>query len=204
MVIHSKRATKAIKADYDFDALDALNDKLEAEIRAKVVKKLKSARVDVDSDEADEFIDMSVEEIMQDDDHDVNYWWKELLRDFRHELDELPRIDACIKADEEADRNGESVEDVEVAPEAADLLFEAEDVAQLLSEVTQQPVDVDTADDGASVEFTVGEDVYTVEAEGDEEVLESVRKPIQKKKAVKASRQLNRNVKKPVRQIRRK
>lgn len=78
-------------------------------------------------------------------------------------------------------------EDVNVAPEATDLLFEAEDVAQLVAEVTGQPVDVDTADDGSSVEFTVGEDVFTVTAEGDEEVLESVRKPMQKKKPVSAS-----------------
>lgn len=118
------------------------------------------------------------------------------------------RSTKAIKADDELDVEEELPEvedtDVDVAPEVSDLLFEAEDVAQLLSEVTQQPVDVDTADDGESVEFTVGEDVYTVEAEGDEEVLESVRKPLQKKRAIKSSRQLNKNVKKPVRQIRRK
>ena len=78
-------------------------------------------------------------------------------------------------------------EDVNVAPEATDLLFEAEDVAQLVAEVTGQPVDVDTAEDGNSVEFTVGEDVFTVTAEGDEEVLEAVRKPLKKKKPVSAS-----------------
>lgn len=78
-------------------------------------------------------------------------------------------------------------EDVNVAPEATDLLFEAEDVAQLVAEVTGQPVDVDTAEDGSSVEFTVGEDVFTVTAEGDEEVLEAVRKPLKKKKPVSAS-----------------
>lgn len=78
-------------------------------------------------------------------------------------------------------------EDVNVAPEATDLLFEAEDVAQLVAEVTGQPVDVDTAEDGSSVEFTVGEDVFTVTAEGDEEVLEAVRKPLKKKKPVAAS-----------------
>ena len=85
------------------------------------------------------------------------------------------------------DDTPDAEEDVNVAPEATDLLFEAEDVAQLVAEVTGQPVDVDTAEDGNSVEFTVGEDVFTVTAEGDEEVLEAIRKPLKKKKLVSAS-----------------
>lgn len=120
----------------------------------------------------------------------------------------LKRSTKAIKADDELDVEDELPEvediDVEVSPEATELLFETEDVAQLLAEVTQQPVDVDTADDGESVEFTVGKDVYTVESEGDEEVLESVRKPFKRKKAIKSSRQMSKNIKKPVRQIRRK
>lgn len=118
------------------------------------------------------------------------------------------RSTKAIKADDELDVEDELPEvedtDVEVSPEATELLFETEDVAQLLAEVTQQPVDVDTTDDGESVEFTVGDDVYTVESEGDEEVLESVRKPFKRKKAIKSSRQMSKNIKKPVRQIRRK
>ena len=55
---------------------------------------------------------------------------------------------------------------VDVAPEATDLLFEAEE-------------DV--------VTFTVGEDEFQVIAEGDEEILEAVRKPMAGKKAVKSS-----------------
>lgn len=118
------------------------------------------------------------------------------------------RSTKAIKADDELDVEDELPEvedtDVEVSPEATELLFETEDVAQLLAEVTQKPVDVDTTDDGESVEFTVGDDVYTVESEGDEEVLESVRKPFKRKKAIKSSRQISKNIKKPVRQIRRK
>lgn len=118
------------------------------------------------------------------------------------------RSTKAIQADDELDVEDELPEvedtDVEVSPEATELLFETEDVAQLLAEVTQQPVDVDTADDGESVEFTVGKDVYTVESEGNEEVLESVRKPFKRKKAIKSSRQMSKNIKKPVRQIRRK
>lgn len=73
--------------------------------------------------------------------------------------------------------------DVDVDPEATDLLFEAEDVAELVAEVTGEPVEVEV-DDGNSVKFTVGEDEFNVEAEGNEEILESVRT---RKKAVKAS-----------------
>lgn len=86
-----------------------------------------------------------------------------------------------------ADVDGETT----VAPEASDLLFEAEDVAELVAEVTGESVDVSADDD--TVTFAVGEDEYTVEAEGDEEVLEAVRRPLRNKKAVAASRRINRN-----------
>ncbi len=68
--------------------------------------------------------------------------------------------------------------EVEVAPEATDLLFEAEDVAELLAEVTDQVVEV--AVDGEDVIFTVGEDEFTVTPEGDEELLESSTKVMKK------------------------
>lgn len=75
--------------------------------------------------------------------------------------------------------------DVQVAPEATDLLFEAEDVAELVAEVTGQPVEVNVEDD--FVEFAVGEDVYTIEAEGDEEILEASTKILKNKRTVSAS-----------------
>ena len=89
-----------------------------------------------------------------------------------------------VVAEEELDTQvgGEAV----VEPEASDLLFEAEDVAELVAEITDEDVEV-TADQD-SVVFAVGDDEYTVEAEGDEEVLEAVRRPLRNKKAVKASR----------------
>lgn len=89
-----------------------------------------------------------------------------------------------VVAEEELDTQvgGEAV----VEPEASDLLFEAEDVAELVAEITGENVEV-TADED-SVVFAVGDDEYTVEAEGDEEVLEAVRRPLKNKKAVKASR----------------
>lgn len=99
-----------------------------------------------------------------------------------------------IRANEEA----EDIEEVDVqeggvvdvAPEASSLLFEAEDVAQLVAEVTGQDVAV-TADEDEIV-FEVGDDAYTVEAEGDEEILESTRKPMRGKAPVKASRRVGR------------
>lgn len=72
----------------------------------------------------------------------------------------------------------------EVDPEATDLLFEAEDVAELVAEVTGEEVEVTVEDD--AVIFAVGDDEFTVEPEGDEEILEAVRLP-RKKKAVAAS-----------------
>lgn len=74
---------------------------------------------------------------------------------------------------------------VSVDPEATDLLFEAEDVAELVAEITGQDVEV-TADEDAVV-FSVGDADYTVEPEGDEEILESSRKALRGKKSVKAS-----------------
>ena len=77
-------------------------------------------------------------------------------------------------------RAGEEVV-VDVAPEATDLLFEAEDVAELVAEVTGEEVAVEADED--AVVFTVGEEEFIVEPDGDEEVLEAstkIRKPARK------------------------
>ena len=74
---------------------------------------------------------------------------------------------------------------VDVDDEAMGLLFEAEDVAELIAEVTEGPVEVTTDED--SVVFTVGEDEFTVTPEGDEEILEAVRRPFRNKRVVRAS-----------------
>lgn len=78
---------------------------------------------------------------------------------------------------------------VNVNDGAEDLLFETDDVAQLVAEVTQQPVDVEVSDDGSSVDFTVGEDTFTVEPDDDTEVLECTRTH---SPAIKASRRIRR------------
>lgn len=80
----------------------------------------------------------------------------------------------------------------DVAVEETDLLFEAADVAELLAEVTGESVDVTVQDDGESVDFAIGEDVYTIQAEGDEEVLETSRRALAGKRKVAASRRTRR------------
>lgn len=101
----------------------------------------------------------------------------------------VARRNRRIRANEDVEEV-EEVGAVDVAPEASDLLFEADDVAELIAEVSGEDVAVTVDDD--SVVFEVGEeDVYTVEAEGDEEVLESATK-VRGKKAVKASRRVAR------------
>lgn len=81
-------------------------------------------------------------------------------------------------------------EEIEVAPEASELLFEAQDVAELVAEVTGETVEV-TAE-GDDVTFVVGEgetvEEYTVSAEGDEEILESSNRAFRGKRTVSASR----------------
>lgn len=77
--------------------------------------------------------------------------------------------------------------DTEVAPEATDLLFETSDVAELLAEVTGEEVEATADETGDAVTFSIGEDAYTVEAEGDEEVLEASTKVLRNKKTVAAS-----------------
>ena len=83
--------------------------------------------------------------------------------------------------------------EVNVAPEATDLLFEASDVAELVAEITGETVEV-TADED-QVTFTVGEDEVTVEPEGDEEVLEACRT---RKRKVTSSRNASLRNRRPV------
>lgn len=73
----------------------------------------------------------------------------------------------------------------EVAPEATDLLFEAQDVADLVAEVTGEDVEVSVDDESDEVTFAVGEDEYTVTPDDDVEVLESTK--VRGRRPVKAS-----------------
>lgn len=84
---------------------------------------------------------------------------------------EIEDIDAPIDdIPAPADEDIEDVAEVNVDDAATELLFEAEDVAELVSEVTGEPVDVTVDED--EVIFAVGDDEYTVTPEGDEEIVE--------------------------------
>ncbi len=87
----------------------------------------------------------------------------------------INRVSSKIVADDEV-----MVDDTMPEEAASDLLFEADDVAELLSEVTGEEVGVDT--DENTVIFTVGDDEYTIEAEGDEEELTACTKPVKARK----------------------
>ena len=80
------------------------------------------------------------------------------------EIEDLPVDDLPMD-----DMPAEEAE-VTVDEEASELLFEAEDVAELVSEVSGLPVDVTVDED--EVTFTVGDDTFTVTPEGDEEIVE--------------------------------
>ena len=93
-----------------------------------------------------------------------------------------PEVEEAVESEGEVEGEGEVVID----PEATDLLFESEDVAELIAEITGESVEVSVEDD--SVAFAIGEDVYTVEAEGDEEILEASSKAVLRgKRTVAAS-----------------
>ena len=67
----------------------------------------------------------------------------------------------------------EEAGEVFVEPEATDLLFETEDVADILAEATGEDVAVSSDPETEAVTFDVGGEQYEVTPEGDEEILES-------------------------------
>lgn len=79
--------------------------------------------------------------------------------------------------------------DVNVDEAASELLFEAEDVAELVSEVSGLPVDVTVDED--EVTFTVGDDTFTVTPEGDEEIVEESTRMRRSARSVRAGRSLS-------------
>lgn len=96
-----------------------------------------------------------------------------------------PQIKAPVEDVDMPDVPEEGAGEVTVDEEATDLLFEADDVAQLVAEVTGEDVDVSSDAETGTVTFGVGDQEFTVEPEGDEEILEARKMP--KKPAVKAS-----------------
>lgn len=104
-------------------------------------------------------------------------------------------IDAPVETNAVEEDFEEPVEDIEIDPAATELVFETEDVAQLIAEITEDTVSVE-ADENAVI-FTVGDADYTVEPEGDEEILETSRKVLKGKKAVSASTRTRKPARKP-------
>lgn len=94
----------------------------------------------------------------------------------------------AVKADEEVEEIKETAPEAEVAPEATELLFETEDVAQLLAEVTDEDVTVDVDDDTDEIVFTVADEEYTVAPDGEEELLEASTRIMGKKRVSAASK----------------
>lgn len=99
--------------------------------------------------------------------------------------EEFEDIEALPEGEDVAPAEGE----VNVDAEASELLFQAEDVAELISEVSGQPVDV-TADEDEVV-FTVGDDEYTVTPDGDEEIVEESKR-VRRGRSVRAGRAMRR------------
>ena len=116
----------------------------------------------------------------------------------------------AIKADEELDEEivdlpddlpAPDIDDGDFAPdegeaevivdeEATELLFEAEDVAELVSEVTGLPVEVTVDED--EVVFAVGDDEFTVTPEGDEEIVEQSTRMKSSARKIAASQRVRR------------
>ena len=76
--------------------------------------------------------------------------------------------------------------ETDIAPDAADLLFEAEDVAQLVAEITGEDVEV-TADEN-EVTFEVAGEEFTCTAEEDIDEVESSKSIKRSMKRVAASK----------------
>lgn len=98
----------------------------------------------------------------------------------------------AVKAEEEIEET--EAPETEVAPEATELLFETEDVAQLLAEVTDEDVTVDVDDDTDEIVFTVADEEYTVAPDGEEELLEASTRIMGKKRVSAASKLRNRRM----------
>lgn len=62
---------------------------------------------------------------------------------------------------------------VDVDADVEGLVFDPEDVAELLAEVTGEDIEAEVADSGDAVTFRIGEDEYEVQADEDTQILEA-------------------------------
>ena len=103
----------------------------------------------------------------------------------------LIRSKKKIVADDEImEKPVDQVADDEVAvePAAAEMLFEAEDVADILAEVTGQPITVEVADDASQCVIGVGDDEFTIDAEDAEQINEAA--PVPEEEPVAESKKI--------------
>lgn len=77
--------------------------------------------------------------------------------------------------------------DADIGEEVTDLLFEAEDVADLVANVTGEDVAVEVSEDGETVEFNIGDETYSCTAESTDEIVESASRINRGTKKVSAS-----------------
>lgn len=90
-------------------------------------------------------------------------------REFVRSDEEIDDIDETF--DEEIPAEDDFVEEEEGYEEQS-LLFDADDVAQVLAEATGESVDYTVDDETLEVSFAVGDQEITITPEGDEEVVE--------------------------------
>lgn len=76
--------------------------------------------------------------------------------------------------------------EVNVDPEISEVLFEAQDVGEILAEVTGEDVDVYSDQDTGDVIINVGDEEYTITPDEDAEEVTSAKKPAARR-PVKAS-----------------
>lgn len=95
-----------------------------------------------------------------------------------------------VADDEIMEKPVDQVADDEVAvePAAAEMLFEAEDVADILAEVTGQPITVEVADDASQCVIGVGDDEFTIDAEDAEQINEAA--PVPEEEPVAESKKI--------------
>lgn len=92
-----KYIVKAIKSAGKVEECEAINASEDDDFARNdfhkyvnpVLEKLKSYGLNPDDPEVYDYAENAAEMIAQDDDHDVEYWWRETLADFRDDLDEM-------------------------------------------------------------------------------------------------------------------
>ena len=84
-------------------------------------------------------------------------------------------------------RNRRVTADTNAAQGVSDFVFDTDDVAELVADVTGEDVEVGVSEDGESVEFSVGDEMFICSGEPFDESVETASKIGHRKKRVSAS-----------------